>query len=63
MKINLDVMGMIIKNKHELWFEYVLPVVTSMQDKLRQTSLRFNVEKEAKKLGVSNKLSIINNSK
>jgi hypothetical protein len=58
-KVDLDVMGVLLKNRNEIWFEYVLPTVPTLKDKMKQTSLRFHLEKEEKKLGV-NKLAIVN---
>jgi hypothetical protein len=52
-RIDLDVMGVLMRVKNELWFEYVLPTVPSLKEKLKQTSLRFHIEKEERKIGVS----------
>jgi malate/lactate dehydrogenase len=59
-KINLDIMGQILKKGNEVWFEYVIPIVNNPKDKMRQTGLRLMIDKEEKKIGV-NKLALITN--
>lgn len=54
-------MGVLMRVKNELWFEYVLPPVPTLKEKLKQTSLRFHIEKEERKIGV-NKLALAKES-
>jgi hypothetical protein len=60
-RVDLDVMGVLVRVKNELWFEYVLPPVPTLKEKLKQTSLRFHIEKEERKIGV-NKLALVKES-
>jgi len=58
-RFDLDLMGHLLKKNSEIWFEYVLPNPPNLKDKLKQTGLRFHIEKDEKR-GTLSKLSLLN---
>ena len=57
-KIDLVVMGQLMKEDNQIWFQYILPQPPTLKEKLKQTGMRFHVEKEEKK-STLNKMALV----